>query len=653
MKSAEETKSFIEASSDLQTTFIGTRKSDYGVDEDVGVQDSQRVTHVASIGPTGYGKTQLMVHAMLQDAQKGYGFCFVNPKGKAVDQVIAKLPEDRVEDVIYINPGGEEAPAINVLDPHVTGEMGREAVETQKEIIISDVIDLFKRQSDNWGDRFGRILTTLLRAHLDLNIYRGEGNSLMDVFRCVVNDGALVDLIDRVDDPVIREQLVRVKEDLGSYELEPLQRRMNDFVENRVIRDVVASEESGVDFREAVDEGKILLVDIRKDQVGSSVSQIVGSITITQVWAAAQARMASRRSNQDPYFLYVDELQNFGNEGSNFTKILAEAREYQLGCWLATQNLENIESGKMQDAVINNCRSLVVFDPTGSKYENRIAKRLKGVSSDQFQGLNKYRAVVQTPGNGSQEEAVFVSTYPPWKADRGGVEEVKRERAAKSSETVLDLQVTTGQGKSTSPETGQEEDEEDNERNGPAGGDKHDLLLAAAQRELQSRGLQANVFYQEIGTEKADGQVILSDGSTANLEVENTSLSKPVKVLKNFKRAVDQGKECIFVVEEGRKEKLEGILDDPVNRRGRKHEDDESSFNYYMNESGDPFDNLDLLEDGEYRVIEIPEEELELDEGMECPELGDMGREELESFCVHRDDSGFCSVLGKQCVLTQ
>lgn len=650
----EEAKNLVENSENLETTFVGTRTSNLGVEETVGIEDEARNTHVLSVGPTGYGKTQVMVHAALQDAEKDRGFCFVNPKGETIDEILAKLPENREDDVVYINPAGDEAPAINVLEPHISSEASPEVIENHKEIIVSDVVDLFKRQSENWGDRFPRILKTLLRTHLDLNIRRGEQNSLMDVFRCVTDEDALTELIDRVEDPVSREELIRVKEDLGSYEMGPLQDRLNDFLENRVIRDVVASKTSGCNFYEAVNEGKIILVDVRKDQVGTEVAQLVGSIVITQVWAAAQARM-NQHSQLDPYYLYVDELQNFGNEDSNLATILAEAREYNLGCWLATQYLSNLDSTEMRETVINNCRSLVVFNPKGSENENRIASLLNGVSKEHLSRLGKYRAAVQTPNEGEQGDAVVVDTLPPWTAEYDGIQGLKQRQAAGSSETSIELTPTTGSTTTTDQDVEEDaEEDEEQEAVGPSGGEKHDLLLAAAQEELQDRGFQVNVFYQEVGEEKPDGQVIMPDESNAHLEAEASSLSKPVKVLSNLKRGVEQGNEVIFVVEEGDEERLKNIVEDPVNRRGDEHEDgDGDSYSYYTDEDGDEFTEVEDLEDAEYRVLEIPREELEEGEESECPELRNYGREELESFCSYRDEDGFCSQLGKQCVFAE
>lgn len=406
----EEVKQLIKTTDRIDTTYLGTRTSQLGVEENVGVDDPKRLLHTLEVGPTGYGKTQVMVHAALQDIQKGHGFCMVNLKGKAIDEIISKLPESRQEDLIYLNPGGQRVPPINVLQPYTTSAMTDHQRENQKEIIVADLIDLFRRQSESWGDRFGRILETLLRAHIQLNI-DGESNSLLDVFQCVVDQDALTDLIDRVDDYPVREQLVRIREDMGSYELEPLQRRLNDFMMNATVRKVVAAEESAVDFRDAIENQQIVLVDVQKGEVGDTVAQLVGSIVITKIWAAAQSRITQPVDQRTPFHLYVDELQNFAGEGSNFASILAEAREYRLGCWVVVQYINQLPT-EMRRAVVNNCRTKIVFNPVGSDDATRLANMLRGIDKTQLEALGEYRAAVRLRGNASSStQSSLTPTY--------------------------------------------------------------------------------------------------------------------------------------------------------------------------------------------------------------------------------------------------
>ncbi|MXR52377.1 TraM recognition domain-containing protein [Halovenus sp. WSH3] len=629
----DEVKKLIESTENQERTYLGSRESMFEVEEHVGIQDDKLLTHVLNIGPTGFGKSQLLLHVALQDAYKGHGLCIINPKGGLIDEFIAKLPEDRIDDVVYINPGQEPVTPVNVLEPHTTEDMNTTQLENQKEIIVSDLIDLFKRQSENWGDQFGRVLETLLRAHLDLNIKKNESKTLVDVFRCVIQDEPLTELIDQTQDSVIREQLVRVKEDMSSYEMEPLQRRLNDFVMNPTIRRVIGAEESGIDFRKAVNEGKIVLVDIQKGEVGGTVSELVGSIVTTKIWAAAQSRITQSADERQFFHLFVDELQNFAGEGSNFAKILSEAREYRLGCWLATQYLHQL-APEMRRAVANNCRTKTVFNPSGSEDTARIAAMLQGIDKTTLTSLGKYRAALQKPSEKNQRNAVIFDTYPPWETDYSNVDKIKKEKAAAST-AEDNIALTQSLGESQN-----------------AGKEQHQELLAEAKKHLEERGFQVNLLYQDQGDEKPDGHIHLPNGEIAHLEAENSTLSKPGKVLKNLQRAEEENREVFFIVQDGEAAKLENILSDPVNRRGSEHEDENGSYSHYKKD-GEPVTDVEELKQAEYRILELTGDELEEQDEVEnnCPELEGNSREDLENFCLYRDDSGFCSALETECVL--
>ncbi|MFC5133503.1 MULTISPECIES: type IV secretory system conjugative DNA transfer family protein [Haloferacaceae] len=632
----EQVKTLVENSGDLRETFLGFQESSLGVEENIQVPDDSRFIHVLNVGPTGYGKTQLMIHAVLQDAEKDHGICVVNPKGGAIDEIIEKLPEDRLDDIVYINPGRDKVTPINVLEPHVTEDMTEAQMENQKEIIISDMIDLFRRYSENWGDRFGRVLETLLRAHIDLNIRHDQSNTLLDVFRCVVNEDALTDLIDETEDQVVREQLVRVKEDMSSYEMEPLQRRLNDFVMNPTVRRVIAADESGIDFRDAVNDGKIILVDIQKGEVGDMVAKLVGSIVITKVWAATQSRITMPEDEREPFMLYCDELQNFSGEGSNFTKILSEAREYQLGTWLATQFLHQMSS-TMRRAVSNNCRTKIFFNPSGSEDLSRITNMLNGIDKATLKSLGKFRAAIQKPAEGQHHDAVIFDTYPPWESDNDrDLDKIKRDKT---------FPTATGGDHIVGQSLGQAAN---------AGGDRHrELLLEAKEFLEETLEAQVNLLYQEQSDEKPDG-IVMQNSSISNLEAEQSTLTRPVKVLRNVLRAAQQDRDVVFAVEQGKATKLKNIVMDPVNRRGEMHEDEQGSFSYYMDEEGEAFTDVEAVHEVGFRILEIGDNGAmwhDQDLDTNCPEIENNDREALKDFCLYRDEDGFCSQLEQPCVL--
>ncbi|ELZ80164.1 hypothetical protein C454_11151 [Haloferax gibbonsii ATCC 33959] len=568
-----------------------------------------------------------MVNTALQDCFKGKGIAVIVPKGNAVDELLRKIPEERLDDVVYINPAAGSA-AINVLEPHITPGMSEAQKTRQKEIIVSDLIDLFRRQSENWGDRFGRILETLLHAHIEANIRNSESKTLLDVFESITDSEKLIALIDGTRDVVVREQLVRVHEDLSSYELEPLQRRLNDFLINPTLRRFV-SQKSSFNVREAVNQGKIILVDIQKGELGDKVTQLIGSIVITQIWAATQSRITQPPNRRTPFYLYIDELQNFGGEDGNFVKILSEAREYRLGCWLITQYLDQLPR-EMQKAVSTNCRTKIVFNPDGSN-KAHLSKWLNGINTKELNRLGRFRAAIQTPAEGrSERAAVFTTTLPPWKPredrDLGKI----KKRATPEGTPIEELSlISIGQGNN-------------------AGGKHHRELLTEAKARLEDSECDVEILYQYSGADRPDAIVKLPSGEIAHLEAEHSTLSKPSKVLENLRRGQKKGKEVIFAVQTGNKDKLANILEDPVNRNGDDHQDENGSYSHYTDSNGHLVTDVQNLKNADYRIIEI---DVKYDKP-ECPELEHHSSNDLQNFCLYRSDK-HCTKLQINCVLTQ
>ena len=638
----EQVQTLIQNSGGTNQLYLGTRRDRvHGGENPFTVEDAKRAMHTLMIGPTRSGKTQAMIHAALQDAEKGNGFCMIIPKGMPLDEILAKLPEDRLDDVHYINPegigdepGNEDIGGINVLESHNTDDLSQAQREKQVDLIVSDLLGLFRRQSESWGDRFGRNLKVLLQAHINLNIDRGESNTLLDVYDCVTSatgdsEGttAFDELIDRTDDHIIRKQLRRARDEIQKHGAGPIERRLSDFTGSKTIRNVIAVKESAVDFKQVVDNGEIVLVDIRKGSLSGTAVELIGSIVITQIWAAAQSRINQPEENRDLFTLYIDELHNFAGEGSNLAKILAEAAEYRLGCWLATQYLGQLDR-QLQDAVISNCRTKLVFEPGDSSDFNRLAGIFLGLDKDDLSELGEYRAAVQVPSSHEREEARIIDTLPPWEGDYDDLEQLKQQVVAVSTDRA-EIEDSSFIGETAA-----------------AGGEEHFELLDAAQQRLEDEHEGAVVdLWNQSGESKADGQVIFPDQTNAYIEAEQSTLTKPAKVLTNYYRAAEDDKQVIFVVGSGDGERLREIVEDPVNRQGDTHEDDSGSFDYYRTEDGEFGDEkIDRIEDAEYRVLEVSPQS-------DCPMLDEKSKEKLQEQCIHRDPDGYCNALDEPCVL--
>jgi hypothetical protein len=250
---------------------------------------------------------------------------------------------------------------------------------------------------------------------------------------------------------------------------------------------------------------------------------------------------------------------------------------------------------------------------------------------------------MQQPGT-DHSGAVAFHTLPPWEPsrERTTIEQVKRDATVVDDEATSSIDELLSLGPA-----------------GNAGDQVHTSLLQDAKNYLESRPAvaQVNLLHQDPGEDRPDGHVLKDNGDVCHLEAEVSTLTKPAKVLQNYWRAAFNDRKCIFVVEEAGVDKLVNILEDPVNRRGDDHEDDDGTYSYYTDDDGEPFTGIEDLAGAEYRVLVRGESGNIRDYGTEtdaeCPELdAETSVDELTSFCLFRED-GWCSALETECVLTE
>lgn len=201
----------------------------------------------------------------------------------------------------------------------------------------------------------------------------------------------------------------------------------------------------------------------------------------------------------------------------------------------------------MRRSVQNNCRTKIFFNPSGSEDIPKITGMLRGISREELTGIGKYRAVIQTPGEGSYSNATFFNTYPPYpgKLEQEELEKVKRNATNPREPRETRIERSIGD-------------------TAASGGETHAELLKEAKQHLEfAEDVQVNPLHQD-GNSKPDAHII-SENGVAHLEAEHSTLSKPEKVLANLERARTQDRECVFVVKEDRLDRLQSILEEEDN----------------------------------------------------------------------------------------
>jgi hypothetical protein len=321
-----------------------------GTHEMFGALRADRGRHMYIIGQTGTGKSGLLELLTLSDIYYNQGFAVIDPHGDYASNVIKYIPKHRIQDVIYFNPADSEYPiGFNPLE--LTDS-------TSKGQISSELVGVLKRMFESWGPRLEYILRYTILALLDY-----PNATLLDITRMLVDKPFRNDVIAHIDDPVVKNfwvtEYASWNEKFASEAVAPVLNKVGAFTANPLVRNIVGQQKSTFNIRQAMDNGKILIVNLSRGLVGEDNAAILGSLFVTKIQLAAMSRAdIPNLEDRRPFYLYVDEFQNFATD--SFAVILSEARKYGLNLTVANQYISQM-SEPVRDAVFGNVGSMVSF----------------------------------------------------------------------------------------------------------------------------------------------------------------------------------------------------------------------------------------------------------------------------------------------------
>jgi len=314
-----------------------------------GLKRQDRARHLYIIGQTGTGKSGLLRLLTLSDVFHNHGFAVVDPHGDYAQNILTYIPPERAEQVVYFNPADTQHPLafnpLEVTDPNL------------KTHISSELVGVLKRMFDSWGPRLEYILRYTLLALLDY-----PNSTMLDITRMLTEKKFRDDVISHVQDPVVRNFWVN---EFGSWDLRfqteavaPILNKVGAFTANPMIRNIVGQPKSSFNIRKIMDEGGILIVNLSRGLVGEDNAAVLGALMVTKIQLAAMSRADTPEDQRRPFYLYVDEFQNFATD--SFAVILSEARKYALNLTVANQYINQM-APEVRDAIFGNVGSLVSF----------------------------------------------------------------------------------------------------------------------------------------------------------------------------------------------------------------------------------------------------------------------------------------------------
>ncbi|GAB3430726.1 type IV secretory system conjugative DNA transfer family protein [Niabella aquatica] len=359
-----------------QQYFLGLNTHN-GTTRKVSLNDADRLRHTHIIGATGTGKSTLITNLFLEDVHAGNGCCIFDPHGDTVGDIITRIPPNRLKDVILIDPSDYEYSfCINLLNAKT---------EIERIVLSSDLVEAFKRHSTSWGDQMTSVLSNAVNTFLEST----KGGTLIDLRKFLLDNTFRKDFLKTVNDSHIHYYWNHEYLLLKKGSISPLLTRLDTFLRPKLIRNMLSSKD-GLDFNEVLNQRKILLVKLSQGLIGEENSYLLGTLILSKVYQVAQARQALPKDQRLPFYIYLDEFQNFITP--SITGILSGARKYSLGLNLAHQNLNQIKDEDVYSSLLSNANIRVCFRVSDAD-SKKLESSFSFFDSKDLQNLNIGEAI--------------------------------------------------------------------------------------------------------------------------------------------------------------------------------------------------------------------------------------------------------------------
>ncbi|MDA1317498.1 MAG: type IV secretion system DNA-binding domain-containing protein [bacterium] len=384
----------------------------YGeTDTTIGVTLEERRRHTYIIGATGTGKTTLLTHMIYQDMVKGNGLAVIDPHGDLAEKLLGVIPKERIKDVVYFNPYDIEFPiGLNVLE--IPEGLSEVELQREKDFITSTLISIFHKLYDPRysGPRMEHILRNVILTALEQ-----DKPTLFTIYDLLTNMTYRKKVTGELKDEVLKAFWKNEFEKLGSFQkaeqISPITNKLGRFLTTSMTRNILNQSESKLDFEKIMNHKKILICNLSKGKIGEDTSKLLGTTIIAKIQQASMRRARISASSRTPFYLFVDEFQNFAT--SSFTKLLSGGRKFGLRITIAEQSTAQQDDRNVVNVILANTGTVVCFR-TASPIDEELmlSQFLPYVKSGDIGNLPRFKFYIKLSAV-EPEEPFSGETLPP------------------------------------------------------------------------------------------------------------------------------------------------------------------------------------------------------------------------------------------------
>lgn len=345
------------------------RNQHHGTTTDIGLTAAERERHVYVIGGTGNGKTTMLEYGIVQDIRNGKGVAVIDPHGDLAERLLRYIPEGRIKDVVYFNPADLGHPiGLNLLElpEGLTGDDLLDAKDFITEAVISVMRKVFS-EDDSGGHRIEYVLRNTVQTALTL-----ADPTLFTIFDLLTDTKYRNKVTKNLQNPKLRNFWKNEFAKAGDFQRVKMAggvtAKIGRFQFSASAERIMSQPKSTINFEEILD-GKILICNFAKGLIGEDTSALFGISTLAKIQLAAYRRVKTKQADRKPFYLYVDEFQNFAT--MSFVQMLSEARKYKVFLTMAEQSTSQQEDLRMVNTILANVGTVICFR-SGNPADERL-----------------------------------------------------------------------------------------------------------------------------------------------------------------------------------------------------------------------------------------------------------------------------------------
>lgn len=315
-----------------------------------GMKREDKFRHYYIVWKTGTWKSTFISNMVKSDIEAGNGVCLLDPHGDLVDTVLEHIPTHRINDVILFDVSDTDYPiGFNLLQADNEDEKNR---------IASGVVSTFQKLFEH--SRWPRLEYILRNVVLSVIDYPNA--TLMHITRILVDKDFRDEVMSSLTDPVLKKfwegEFNKWNDRQRDEAIAPIVNKIGQFLSSKLVRNIFGQPRTRLNMRKAMDEWKVILVNLSKWKIWEDNATMIGSLLVTKIQIDAMSRADIAREDRRDFYLYIDEFQNFATKA--FATILSEARKYRLSLIVANQFTAQLEE-EVRDAIFGNVGTIMAF----------------------------------------------------------------------------------------------------------------------------------------------------------------------------------------------------------------------------------------------------------------------------------------------------